>query len=491
MIALIVLPAILLYPFNGDNDIYQAMGSVLYYYHGLPYLASWDHNFPGIVLLHALTIAWFGNSDLGFRSVEYLWQIATLFALYRLSRSWVSEESGLLACLVFALYYINGHSPVMGERDGFAILPLALASIAIVIAHRAQALPKRLLFAAGASYGIAAALRPTFALLMLVALIALFNLRTIRGRQAWGNTLLGFAIVVLLFTIPYLFYPHGLEEAWNSAVRFNLDVYTPMAARATAASWFNRDPAISYALIAGWAVSMILYRKKGWRALAGAVPAREKWFLGASFVALLFSILIMQSLLGYQFSPYYAFFTPVLAMLAVDWKTRLGRGGAIGFWALILAFAIGMYPWRLAIPYLQHGMNLHAAYRAENSNSDWGYKPVGEVADYLLQKTSRNDAVEITSSMANLRWRVERPTATRFTTDQPLLNHTPAGTFTEYQKRWRKEYIDNLISTRPKFIVLAYDYEEVREIPGVNKLLQNSYALDTILNHWFLYKRTE
>src|SRR5665213_2943289 len=166
VIALIVLPAILLYPFNGDNDIYQAMGSVLYYYHGLPYLASWDHNFPGIVLLHALTIAWFGNSDLGFRSVEYLWQIATLFALYRLSRSWVSEESGLLACLVFALYYINGHSPVMGERDGFAILPLALASIAIVIAHRAQALPKRLLFAAGASYGIAAALRPTFALLM-------------------------------------------------------------------------------------------------------------------------------------------------------------------------------------------------------------------------------------------------------------------------------------------------------------------------------------
>ena len=467
------------------------MGMVLCRYHGLPYLASWDHNFPGIDVVHALSILCFGNSALGFRLVEYFWQIATVFALYRMSRFWLSESGGLLATLVFALYYVHGSCAVMGQRDGFAILPILLASAALVIGFRSQALPKGLLIAGGVCYGIAASIRPTFALLLPVALFALFRFRSVRGRQAWGYASLGFVIVVFCFTFPYMLYPHGLEEAWDSAVRFNLDLYTPMVAHATASLWFTLYPVIAYSLLGGWILSMAIYHTKGWRVLGRPLPSREQWFLVSSFVALLFGILIMQALLTYQFTPFYALFMPVPAMLALDWKARLGRPGSIGFWILLLVMAAALYPWRMVIPFVSHDMSLRAAYTEESPDSTSGYLPTEAVVNYLLQNTSSNDVVEITSPMGALHWRLGRPSATQFTTDQPLLMVTPSGTFTDYEKRWRMEYIDRLKTVRPKFIVLSYDSKQVRQIPGFNELLQEHYALDTVLHQYILYKRTE
>ena len=95
MISVFILPTILLYPFNVDNDLYQCMGIDLSAHFGLPYLQSWDHNFPGVVVLHALSIAMFGSSMIGFRFLEFLIQVLTLIALYRVSRLWISNSAPL------------------------------------------------------------------------------------------------------------------------------------------------------------------------------------------------------------------------------------------------------------------------------------------------------------------------------------------------------------------------------------------------------------
>jgi len=493
-IALLLLPAILLYQFNGDNDIYQAMGVVLYRYHGLPYLASWDHNFPGIVLLHALSIAWFGNSMLGFRFLEYLWQIAAVFVLYRVSRLWVSEAVGLLACLMFSLFYIQGNSAVMGQRDGFAILPLLLASGALIVAYRAPVLRRILLLAGGASYGFAAALRPTFALLLPVALITLFTLRSARGRKAWAYTLLGFGMIVLLFTLPYLMTSDGFAEAWNTAIQFNIDVYTPMAAHAALSGWFNRYPNFCYALLGSWLLSIALYRHKGWRLLDQPLSDREKWFLFFSYVALLFSILVMRSLLTYQFTPFYALFMPVPALLALDWKERLGRWGSIGFWTLLLVVSAVLYPWHMVAPFVRQGGSLRAAYSEENPDSTFGYAPTEAAAAYINQHTSAHDTVEVISMIAGLRWRVDRPEATPFTTAQALLFRQPDGTFTSYQNQWRTEFAERLANIRPKLLVFEDQtpfINGIEAIPGVTELLQKRYSFDTVIHRWLVYRRKE
>src|ERR1035441_8001264 len=97
LLCLLVLPVILLTPLHSDIDIQQVMAYQLYRFHGLPYIASWDQSFPGTIIIQATAIALFGNSEIGFRTMDYLFQALTVVALYRVSRLWLSEGSALLA----------------------------------------------------------------------------------------------------------------------------------------------------------------------------------------------------------------------------------------------------------------------------------------------------------------------------------------------------------------------------------------------------------
>ena len=468
------------------------MAVVLYRYHGLPYLASWDHNFPGIVLLHAASMLCFGNSMFGFHLFEYLWQVATLFLLCRVARLWVSENAALLACLLFALYYVQGHSAVMGQRDGFSILPLLLASLAIVEAYRSTSFRGRLLLFSGASYGFAAALRPTSALLMPVALLTLFGIQRL-WKGAWFYTVIGFGAILLLFLLPYLVVPNGVEQAWNSAVRFNLDVYTPMAARLASSAWFNRYPMLCYGLFAGWMLSLAVYRQKQWRLMPTPISAPEKRFVFASLVALLVSILMMRSLLTYQFTPFYALFLPIPAMLALDWKTRLGTLGTVGF-ALLLLAAAALYPWRMVVPFVRQGMSLQAAYSEEDRDTTYGFRPSVEVSGYINSIASPHESVAILTMGDNPLWEVERPPASRFVTAKALLFREPDGALAPYQIQWRAQFMQDLIRSRPKLIVFE-NQSPLRTglygIPGFATLFQESYYQDTILHGWCVYSRKE
>src|SRR5580704_12325465 len=85
----VILLVTLLLPLGFDNDLYESMGWALYAYHGLPYLGSWDHNFPGIVFVHWASIALFGASDFGFRLFDYLVHIAMAGFYYRVLRNWL------------------------------------------------------------------------------------------------------------------------------------------------------------------------------------------------------------------------------------------------------------------------------------------------------------------------------------------------------------------------------------------------------------------
>src|ERR1017187_1840168 len=90
--AAIILLVTLLLPLGFDNDLYESMGWTLYAYHGLPYIASWDHNFPGIVFVHWTSIALFGASDFGFRLFDYLVHIAMAGFFYRVLRNWLAPK---------------------------------------------------------------------------------------------------------------------------------------------------------------------------------------------------------------------------------------------------------------------------------------------------------------------------------------------------------------------------------------------------------------
>src|SRR5687768_4732197 len=66
LIALPLFVPSLFVPMSSDNSIYQSMAYDLLQFGRMPYLGSWDQNFPGIVAIHAVVLAIFGGSDLAF-----------------------------------------------------------------------------------------------------------------------------------------------------------------------------------------------------------------------------------------------------------------------------------------------------------------------------------------------------------------------------------------------------------------------------------------
>jgi hypothetical protein len=495
LISLLILPAILLYPFNVDNNLYQAMGVVLIRYHGLPYISSWDMNFPGIVALHAIAIGLFGNSILGFRTFELLAQIITAYALYRVSRLWLCKESSLLACLLYAIFYINGPTGIMGQRDSFVVLPLILAMGFMTAGYRSATSNRRMLlaFAGGSLYAFATFIRPTYGLLLIVPALTLFPVWQASGRKMFAFTLLGFILAFLLAFSPYVFVHRGIEEVFLATVRFNFDVYTPQAAHLDI---FARRTQGAVALALGWMALMLLRKRRGAMFRESPHSGEERKFLIASAAAILLGIIAMRKLSSYHFTPFYALFMPVLSAMLWEWKSKWGRHGTFILGTSIAILAVMLYPRELMSSFIHNHYSFSQHYRMANPDSLHGVRTSELVADYLLRNTGANDTVEISSP--GVQWRLDRPQATRYIALTPLTLSRIDGSFTSYQKTWQSEYVARIAKVRPKFYVAEDTLDRngristpglLPAIPGLMQLLDRDYYLDTTIGIYVLYHR--
>jgi hypothetical protein len=101
---LAILALTLTYPFNNDNALYAYMADLLLK-GGLPYLGSWDQNFPGILLVHAPQILILGRSQLAFHIWDVLLQLVSAIYVYRIAERLGGKRSATLAAILSALYY--------------------------------------------------------------------------------------------------------------------------------------------------------------------------------------------------------------------------------------------------------------------------------------------------------------------------------------------------------------------------------------------------
>jgi hypothetical protein len=414
--------------------------------------------------------------------MDYLIQALTVIALYRVSRLWLSEGSALLASALYALIYSFGPGMVMGQRDCFAVLPLILGTGAMAAGFRAASERRRSMFvlAGGALYAIAAIIRPTFALMIVVPYLSLFDLRKADGRKAFASGVIGFFVPVGLCALPYVLTSHGLTDAYLATVKYNSKVY------GDSFLYGNSSKRIWVALIfcLGWGLTMLWHRKRGWRFQESPDSPEEKRFLILSIAALLIGVIVMRRFASYHFNPFFAFCIPVLASILWEWKAKFGKFERGYIAGLVLLATIMFYPFWLAIPFV--GSVLHLT---NISAVQLGPDEDVRVASYIRQNTSANDTVEVsTFSTPGVRWRIDRPSATRFTTLQPLMVVGPLGTFTDFQQVWRTEYIQRLEHVQPKYYVV-YDpvdslqnislMKSLMQIDGFPALIDRIYRLDT------------
>ncbi len=487
----IILLVTLLLPLGFDNDLYESMGWALYAYHGLPYLGSWDHNFPGIVFVHWASIALFGASDFGFRMFDYLVHIAMAGFYYRVLRTWLSQRTSVIAVLIFVLYYASGQWGLAGQRDTYAAFLLLGAVWAFIKLRNDTKYTGLLALIAGILCGATFLMRPTYVFFAITFLILLLGLpNKIRMISFY---LVGCALPIVAFLLPYVLIKDGLVQVYDTIIRFNLDVYSEVSVPINLWSR-GRAPIFIFALLG-------LFVALRQRPLTRNHGDRTMFLLLAA--SALISPIMMGKYFTYHFEPFMLLVIPFAALGLSGTLDMIPFNALRGIIVIVVfgLFAYFYYPHHLIRYYLEARKSsaspLEATYERVLSDSLYGLAAQREVAQYVDRVSSPDGAVETVSIFPGLRWRLHRPPATRFTSVVPLSAYS--RTVPAYSAAWRREFIQSLATTSPHIVIVSKSNQwwpfvgktndsAIASIPGFDSLLGTNYALDTMIRGFALYK---
>jgi hypothetical protein len=489
--AAILLFATLLLPLGFDNDVYQSMGWTLWTYHGLPYLASWDMNFPGIVFIHAASIALFGSSDFGFRLFDYLTHIVMAGMFYIVLRRWLRPRTSLAAILIWAIYYANGQWGLAGQRDTYAVFFL-LAGVLLLFSLREKGISIARSLALGVASGCAILIRPTYALFFLSFLWLIWNLPAPNRSKGIAYFIAGTALVISAFLLPYFFVTGGLEQIYDSVIRFNLDVYSHIPVQI---SFWRLALIYTFALIG---ILVTLFRPSD-------DPLRLPVFDRTFFFLMLASSIISPVVMGKYFSYHLHPLMTIVTVFSAIGLVRLGELARLSWaiWAIegvLLALLVAvLYPRHLDKYFFQEWKTGHpfTSTYARIESDNYGIQAQEEVIQYVDHHTQPDDPVEYASVFASLRWRLARKSATRFTTLVPVV--PPVSFHAPYLERWQQEYLTLLATVRPAFIILTssladwpFTHSSAAQaphlIPGFDSLIAADFKLDTVIRGFILYR---
>lgn len=491
-ISAILLLKHLLVPLNPDNDTYHAMAWQLYQYGELPYLGSWDQNFPGVVYIHWLSIALFGNTALGFRLLDALFHLANALLLFSLTRRFLDARTGAVAAVLYVLYYTHDSFWLAGQRDGFAVTFVLLALWWYYKAGTNRAL------VVGALLGCATVIRPTFALFGIA--ILLLESGALKTKLREGSLLAGGAIVVWMIQfIPYAVTTKGLQEYYLATIRFTADLYGGHALPWSNLLLWNRAQKIYFTILFIGAVVLLIKRRS-------LLPEDKRigrlvlLMLGASALP----VLVMRKFSIYHFDPLFTLLTPICAYLLLVTAYAFARYRLVAFGLMTALIGYRMFPRHIVKDYIRAPADLRVEYVYDRIDHDslYGERAERELATYLSSNTSAADKIEIASIWPGASWMAERQRASRFTTWYALAMMRDAKQ-TEYQHVWQAEYVNGIREEQPKFVVVARGPKsfllatenEPRamffRLPGMSELIRERYEPDTVIRGFDVYQLRE
>ncbi|GEM_PF-2365959 len=434
VITLAVVLIELVLPFSWDNSVYQSMGWDLHVYGKIPFLGSWDVNFPGIVYLHALVIALLGRSDIAFRSFDVIVQVLTAWCFYRLLVRWFRPSFALVSAVLYELLYVSLTWSVAGQRDAF--VPLLLFS-GLILFYKALDTSGRngfRFFTAGFLISLTFLIRPTYLLLPVAVVLAYAFTYRIDKRIIYFN--FGLLASFLLLLLPYTLHSNGLRDFWRFAIQFNLDLYSPVT-RSLGVFFFALQSsgvvAFSYTLLGLIAVLITHYRKPY------KSPVETRAF--SKFDKLLYLFLILSSLISIFFlrtfqADHYllllALLSPLMAFGILAPMMVIPRKLDIVVTAFLLLYvAYRLYPRDLVKTYIAGTRTSGAlgyVYRAVDNDSLCGYEAEAEAVNYLKAADSTREPVEVICyNRPYLRVKAGLESATRFSELLPLAMKTRQG----------------------------------------------------------------
>jgi hypothetical protein len=443
-------------------------------------------------VFHAIAIALFGNSEIGFRAIEAAVQIATSIVLYNLVRRRTSDRAAFFAVLFYAVGSTQIGTHYLGERDVFAA-SLMLWSISLLLSTQRN----HWALLSGLMFGLVILIRPLFLILPLwLFWIERRNLSR-GGKLAFAT---GCIAVPLLSLVPYLL-THTLDAYYQATILFNTQLY----------SGFQSISFLKFFRTLYHFVPLLLFAAVGYGALRkrdanDRFHPEEQRIWVALIVTGLLVILIQRKYLEYHFAPVILALS-VIAGVGADFiasrsRSRLLKGSFVV--ALVAAMVVYFAPTVEVASCLATNISeghidpsgydglLRIGPATGKANED-------RVIQYLLAHDTARSPVEVCAYDARLRARVPLPMCSRFTMMHALCVTDGDGHHPRFQQEWRAEYCRSIDSSRAPFVVLGagvgywqlppprvglkHDFRELFD------LLATKYVYDTVFGTYEIYHR--
>jgi hypothetical protein len=491
--AAVILSCTLTYPFNNDNTLYAYMAQLLLKGH-LPYIGSWDQNFPGIVGIQAVGQLVFGESQLAFHIYDIVLQLVGLYLIVRLGKHLHSWRAGALAALLVALYFVQAGFWMGGERDAY-VTWLLIGAVLLAVKSRSG-------FWVGVLTTSIFLIRPTYAFFGVVFLswylVGHRHSRKLGERSSRGEAavyLIGCAIPLVVIIALYLV-NGGLEELYDATILFNLRVY---GGTGTVFNLWDPVrfyvPAILAAVYGLWAV---------WRS-----DRRSAALLLGLIIA---SVISLLSLYRHSIYHYHPAMVLIILLSAVGWVDILQRFKFRYAWPVGASAILLFFTWQTlrgnTVKHVLRGIvsgnikTLQDSYAAYEQNPEFGYRVQDSVARYLKAHTKPNDFVQMFGPYSYPQYAAGLLTASRFQTLHALTMRGEGQALQDFQLRWRQEYQRDLERLRPIYFIVCdgppafrqyyggrLGHEILREdMTDVGAWLQSQYRLETKIGAFSLYR---
>lgn len=479
LLGIILISPRLLFPLQMDQYFHHYLGWRLAEGE-LPYLGSYDQNFPGGSIIHAVCILIFGNSSLGFAVFDLILQSIGLYFIAKTARELGGDGAAVIATVVYALTYIGLGIWNIGQRDAF-IVPFLAYAVWILSQDRPRGSQ---LIALGLVCGYMILLRPMFVLFAIFAAASVW----IKDRD-WRSPvviLIFGALPALIVIFVYLFIGR-FDVLYESIVQFNLEVYGKFR-HGVSMRGSGTMTLIFFCGMVG--LSYVVWKDR--TKLRALTPV-----FAATLVAPISTFIQGQGDAHHM--------TPSYAMAAI-W-TGVGIGGllqnfkmngsklrVIALGVVVLAIIIrggDRLPWESINAYAK-GSSLRSIYEMSKS-TDVKLAEELAVADHLNPLLTDGDHLFIWSMRIWPYQLTGHPAPTRFQTHEHILMQPKGQPLTALQLKWRAEMMRDLVARPPKFILwTTTDHlwllpnaesskDQVKRFPEFERFVNDRYILDTVI----------
>jgi hypothetical protein len=488
LLCALIYACTLTYPFNNDNALYAYMGELLL--HGrLPYIGSWDQNFPAIVVVHSVQILISGHSQLAFHIFDVVLQLCGAYAIILLGERLHSFRTGVLASVLYSLYYVQQGFWMAGERDTYVTI-LLVWSLILLLKDR----PRILI--AGVLLGICILFRPTYGLYPIVGVGYILGMGFPVRKAAL--LALGALVPILLMVLTYLL-AGGIEQLYESVILFNLKVYSGAG---IAFSFF--EPIRAYLIsIPAVLLGMFLLWKHS-RATSLLVVG----MVAASVVSLI--VLYRHSV--YHYHPGMSLLLVVSSIGWIRMEELLEGSWPRTRWLLPVLVVVFYVAQTFRGNTIQHVLasivtgrirTMQESYDAYEPSPEFGVRVQQRVGDYLRARIHPGDRVQMFGPYSYPQYTSGAGTASRFQTLHAITMRGVGDTLQPFQQKWRAEYLADMRSYSPKYFIVCDAPEAFRQYYGgrlgheilnedyleLGQWLMQNYTAETKLGAFTVYSR--